>query len=77
MRPATVTGRRQILPNHYERLSHARPVDAPRYAEIILPCITPAEKTEFTAILETWMRSAQGSRLTRLRKVIQQVGNLR
>ena len=69
--------RRQILPFLFERLTLARPVDAPRYAEIILPCITPAEKTEFTAILETWMRSAQGSRLTRLRKVLQQVGNLR
>ena len=68
--------RRQILPFLFERFSLARPVDAPRYAEILLPCITPAEKTEFTTILEMWIKPAQGSRLTRLRKVLHQVGNL-
>jgi hypothetical protein len=68
--------RRQLLPFLFERLTFARPVDAPRYAEFILHCITPAEKTEFTAILEKWMRSAQGSRLARFRKVLQQVGSL-
>ena len=68
--------RRQILPFLFERLSLARPVDAPRYAEFLLPCITPLEKAEFIAILEKWMRTAQGSRLSRLRKVHQQAGKL-
>jgi hypothetical protein len=68
--------RREILPFLFERLSLARPVDAPRYAEFVLTCITPAEKAAFIAILEKWMRSAEGSRLSRLRKVLQQAGKL-
>ena len=68
--------RREILPFLFERLSLARPVDAPRYAEVILPCISPLEKAEFITILEKWMRSAQGSRLSRLRKVLQGAGKL-
>ena len=68
--------RREILPFLFERLSLARPVDAPRYAEVILPCISPLEKAEFITILEKWMKSAQGSRLSRLRKVLQGAGKL-
>ena len=70
------TYRREILPFLFERLSLARPVDAPRYAEFLLPCLTSQEKAEFIAILETWMKSAQGSRLSRLRKVLQQAGRI-
>lgn len=61
--------RAAILPYLFDRLSLARPVDAFRYAEFILACITVHEKAEFLAILEKWMLSAEGARLSRLRKV--------
>jgi hypothetical protein len=68
--------RLKILPYLFERLSVSRPVDAPRYAEIILPSITPSEKGEFFAILDKWMETAEGSRLARLKKVRRGVGEI-
>jgi hypothetical protein len=68
--------RHKILPYLLERLSISRPVDAPRYAEIILACITPSGKAEFIAILEKWMETAEGSRLARLKKVRRQTGEI-
>jgi hypothetical protein len=64
--------RLQILPYLLVRLANARPADAPRYAENILPAINSADKTEFIILLKKWMTSADGSRLARLRKVLQQ-----
>jgi hypothetical protein len=64
--------RLQILPYLLERLANARPVDAPRYAENILMAINMDDKTEFINLLKKWMTSADGSRLARFRKVLQQ-----
>jgi hypothetical protein len=64
--------RLQIVPYLLERLSNSRPVDAPRYAEVILAAISPAEKAGFIQILEKWIGSASGARLTRLKKVLKQ-----
>ena len=67
---------RKIVPYLLGRLSVSRPVDAPRYAEIILTSITPPDRTEFIAILETWMETAEGSRLARLKKVRRQAAKI-
>jgi hypothetical protein len=61
-----------ILPYLFERLSLSRPVDAPRYAEVILDCVSSADKAGFIAILDKWMKSAEGTRLARLKKVRKQ-----
>ena len=61
-----------ILPYLLERLANARAVDAPRYAEVILAAISPAEKADFIKILEKWIGSANGARLARLKKVLKQ-----
>jgi len=64
------TYRPQIVPYLLKRLADARPVDAPRYAERIAPAVGPAYKAEFIRILETWMKSASGSRFARLKKTL-------
>ena len=64
--------RTRILPFLLERLADARAVDAPRYAEIILAAISPAEKADFIRILEKWIGSASAARLARLKKVLKQ-----
>lgn len=68
--------RLQIIPYLLERLANSRAVDAPRYAEMMLPAIGTAEKAGFIKILEKWMTSASGSRLARLRKVLRQAGQI-
>jgi hypothetical protein len=65
--------RKNILPYLFTRLEDSRPVDAPRYAEVILTATTEAEKAEFSDILNKWIASASGSRLARLGKVLRQV----
>jgi hypothetical protein len=64
--------RARILPYLLERLADSRAVDAPRYAEVLLAAIGPAEKAGFIKILEKWIGSASGSRLARLKKVLKQ-----
>lgn len=63
---------RAIVPYLLERLANSRPVDAPRYAENILPAIGLADKAEYIRILEKWIGAAPGSRLARLKKVCNQ-----
>ena len=58
----------RIVPYLLQRLAASRPVDAPRYAEKIAPAVGRAYKAEFIHILETWIKSASGSRLSRLKK---------
>jgi len=67
--------RARIVPYLLERLSNSRPVDAPRYAEIILAAIGTADKAEFVKILEKRMEAASGSRLARLKKAIKAAQN--
>jgi hypothetical protein len=64
--------RLEIVPYLLERLANARPVDAARYAEIILATIGTADKAEFIKIIKKWMASASSSRLPRLKKVLKQ-----
>jgi hypothetical protein len=64
--------RARIVPYLLERLSDSRPVDAPRYAEVILAAIGARDKAAFVTILEKWMEVASGSRLARLKKVVRQ-----
>jgi hypothetical protein len=64
--------RLQIIPYLLERLADSRPVDAPRYAEVILATISPTDKVGFIQILEKWIGAASGSRLSRLKKVLKQ-----
>jgi len=61
-----------LMPYLLDRLAFSRPVDAPRYAEVILTTVGKADKTEFIKILEKWTGSASGSRLARLKKVLDQ-----
>lgn len=68
--------RAKIIPYLLERLSDARAVDAPRYAETILPAIGTADKADFIKILQKWITSASGSRLSRLKKVLKQAGQI-
>jgi hypothetical protein len=63
----------RLMPYLLERLAGSRAVDAPRYAEVILPAVSPAEKTDFIRILEKWIAVASGARLARLKKVLNQV----
>jgi hypothetical protein len=51
-------------------------VDAPRYAETILPAIGPESQAEFIHILEKWIRVAPPARLSRLQKVLRQAGEI-
>jgi hypothetical protein len=67
--------RARIVPYLLERLSNSRPVDAPRYAEIILAAIGTADKAEFVKILEKRMEAASGSRLARLMNAIKAAQN--
>lgn len=67
--------RARIVPYLLERLSNSRPVDAPRYAEIILAAIGTADKAEFVKILEKRMEAASGSRLARLMNTIKAAQN--
>jgi hypothetical protein len=67
--------RARIVPYLLERLSNSRPVDAPRYAEIILAAIDTADKAEFVKILEKRMEAASGSRLARLMNAIKAAQN--
>jgi hypothetical protein len=64
--------RTRIVPYLLERLAVARAVDAPRYAEVILGAISPADQADFIKIIETWIGSASASRLARLKKVLKQ-----
>jgi hypothetical protein len=64
--------RLQIVPYLLERLINSRPVDAPRYAEIILITIGTADQAEFIKIIKKWMASASSARLPRLKKVLKQ-----
>jgi hypothetical protein len=64
--------RSALLPYLLEHLAAARPVDAPRYAEFILPAVSPAEKTQFINALEKWIESAPAARLSRFKKVLKQ-----
>jgi hypothetical protein len=64
--------RERILPDLLKRLAEARAVDAPRYAENILPAIDMAHKADFVRIVNQWIGAASGSRLARLKKVLQQ-----
>jgi hypothetical protein len=68
--------RLKVLPYLLKRLSSYRPADAPRYAEIILTAITPTYRSEFIAILDKWMETTEGSRLTRLKKMRRQAGEI-
>jgi hypothetical protein len=62
----------RIVPYLLERLADSRAVDAPRYAETILPAIDTAGKEDFIKSLQKWITSASGSRLSRLKKVLKQ-----
>jgi hypothetical protein len=64
--------RHRIVPYLLERLASCRAADAPRYAEYVLVAIGPAEKAAFIEIVDKWIRSANGSRLARLKKVLKQ-----
>ena len=64
--------RLQIVPYLLGRLANSRPVDAPRYAEVILAAIGTADKADFIKILEKWMGASSDSRLARLKKVLKQ-----
>ncbi len=68
--------RTRILPYLLERLADSRAVDAPRYAEVILAAISPADKANFIRILEKWIGVASGARLSRLKKVLKQAGKI-
>ena len=68
--------RTRILPYLLERLADSRAVDAPRYAEIILEAISPADKADFIQILEKWIGVASAARLARLKKVLNQAGEI-
>jgi hypothetical protein len=68
--------RRAIIPYLLERLADSRPVDAPRYAEVILTAVGPADKVEFIRILEKWIDAAPAARLARLTKVLKQAGKI-
>lgn len=61
--------RARLLPYLLERFSNSRPVDAPRYAEIILAAVGPAEKADFLARLDRWIAASDGQRSARLRKI--------
>jgi hypothetical protein len=65
----------RIVPYLLERLSDSRPVDAPRYAEVILAAIGAKDKAAFVKILEKWMEAASGSRLARLKKAMKAAQN--
>jgi hypothetical protein len=67
--------RARIVPYLLERLSDSRPVDAPRYAEVILAAIGMADKAAFVSVLEKWMEVASGSRLARLMNAIKAAQN--
>jgi hypothetical protein len=67
--------RARIVPYLLERLSNSRPVDAPRYAEVILAAIGARDKAAFVTILEKWMEVASGSRLVRLKKAMKTAQN--
>jgi hypothetical protein len=64
--------RLRIVPYLLERLANSRPVDTPRYAEMILPAIGTADKAGFIKILDKWIGATSGSRLARLKKVLKQ-----
>jgi hypothetical protein len=64
--------RRALAPYLLEHLANARPVDAPRYAEVILAAIGPLERAQFVSILEKWIEAAPASRLARFKKVLKQ-----
>jgi len=68
--------RKQIVPFLLERLADSRAVDVPRYAEVILAAISPADKANFIRILEKWIGVASGARLARLKKVLKQAGKI-
>lgn len=68
--------RARLVPYLLERLADARPVDAPRYAEVILAAIGPADKAAFIRVIEKRMESAQGSRLARLKKTLKAAQSL-
>jgi hypothetical protein len=64
--------RLQIMPYLLKRLTSSRAVDAPHYAEGILAAVGPADKADFIQIIGKWIRASEGSRLTRLKKVLKQ-----
>jgi hypothetical protein len=64
--------RAKIFPYLLEHLADSRAADAPRYAETILPATGAANKADFIKILQKWITSASGSRLSRLKKVLKQ-----
>jgi hypothetical protein len=64
--------RLRIVPYLLKRLAASRPVDAPRYAEMILPAIGLADKAGFIKTLEKWIEASSASRLARLKKVLKQ-----
>lgn len=70
------TYRTRITPFLLERLADSRPADAPRYAEIILAAISPADKADFIQILQKWIGVASAARLARLKKVLNQAGKI-
>ena len=68
--------RLQLLPYLFKRLAAARPVDAPRYAGFILPAVGPSDKAEFIQIVEKWIATASGARLSRLKQIRRQAGDI-
>jgi hypothetical protein len=71
------SNRANILPYLLHRLESARAVDAPRYAEVIAPAIDAANNREFIRILQDWIASSSGGRLSRLKKVLKTVETAR
>jgi hypothetical protein len=64
--------RATLCPYLLKRLASARPVDAPRYAEVILQAIDAAHQAEFLRLLDKWIDSAPAARLPRLKKARKQ-----
>ncbi len=61
---------RALAPYLLERLASARPVDSPRYAEVILPAMGSREKADLIHILQKWIASAPVSRRKRLERTL-------
>ena len=65
--------RRQIFPYLLDHLGTCRPVDFPRYAEVIAPAADAENKQDFIHILEQKLPMLTASRVLRVKKVLKQV----
>lgn len=64
---------RAIFPTLLEHLRTCRPKEVPQHAEKTLPAVTPVNKDDFIAVLESRMEDLTTAQTGRLKKVIRKV----